>query len=331
MKITDRQFLSVPTFTCHASTIAFYKDYPVFAWFGGSREGLPDSSIYVQYKDKIKSLGKNIKKAHWNPILFNIGEELFLAYKVGEFCDRWTTFLINITDIENIDDLNTVPKQLIPAGLNFAVKTKPIMNKHKDFIYCGSSVETREDWSSYIEIYTYENGKFIFKERSRPLTVEKQQYEYKHSFYGQVKAITQGIIQPSLWRDKNGVYNAFFRSSKGLGKIYHSYNNMDSVSTYWLDPLPTKLDNPNSGIDTVYFNDRLFLVNNPNDTYRYPLVIHELNDKFEIINEIVIREKVDKTDCSPELSYPYMIEHNGKLHLTYTYGRKKIEYGVIEI
>ena len=35
MKITNREFLDVNTNTCHASTIAFHNDEPVFAWFGG--------------------------------------------------------------------------------------------------------------------------------------------------------------------------------------------------------------------------------------------------------------------------------------------------------
>ena len=153
MQIIDRKFLNTQTPTCHASTITFYKDDPVFAWFGGKQEGLPDSSIYVQYKDVVRSLGTKVKIAYWNPILFTIGDGLFLAYKRGQFCDRWQTYISNITDMENVEKLEDCSTQIIPAGLNFGVKTKPIIKG--DLIYCGSSVETIFDWVSYIETYSY--------------------------------------------------------------------------------------------------------------------------------------------------------------------------------
>jgi len=322
MQIIGRKFLEVITPTCHASTIAYFKGEPVFAWFGGQREGMPDSTIYVQYKGKLKcKIGSQI--AHWNPILFTIKDELFLAYKIGEFCDRWTTYILNITDINNID---TSKAQLIPAGLNFCVKTKPIVSKD-GIVYCGSSVETKLDWTSFIESFSYKNGEFVFKDRSRPLTVPKKKYTFDHPLYGAITIITSGIIQPSLWVDGKGYWHAFFRSSRGLGKIYHTaFENHD-----WQDPEPTELDNPNSGVDTVCIDGRLFLVYNPSKTLRSPLVIAELNDDFEIIDEIVIQKEVEGRTHTGELSYPYMVENEGKLELVYTYGRTKIEHVTIEV
>ena len=142
-----------------------------------------------------------------------------------------------------------------------------------------------------------------------------------------------GIIQPSLWINRKGNLNAFFRSSRGLGKIYYSYSE-DSIHELWSSPKPTKLSNPNSGIDTVYYNNRLFLVYNPSETSRSPLNVVELDeDTFEIIEEITIEKNVPESEnaYSPELSYPYMIEHNGELHCVYTRGRSRIEYCVISV
>jgi len=339
MEIIDRKFLDVETPTCHASSIAFHKDAPVFAWFGGRREGLPDSSIYVQYKGKVKSLGKTVNVAHWNPILFTIKDELFLSYKIGEFCDRWQTYIINITDIENIKDLNKVKKQIIPSGLNFCVKTKPIVKDN--LIYCGSSVETIFDWTSYIEIYSYRNNEFKYVSRSRPLIVEKKTYEYEHSLYGKIRTKTLGVIQPTLWMDKDNYLHAFFRSSRGLGKIYYAVDKGDGDGdSAWTDPEPTDFDNPNASIDVVYIKDegtvlplnhKIFLVHNPSSTYRYPLVLKELNEKFDVIEELVIEKETKGKVYTPELSYPFLIEYNKQLHLTYTHGRSKIEYCAIKI
>ena len=328
MKIIDRKFLDTTTKTCHASTLAFHRGEPCFAWFGGSREGLPDSSIYVQYKGKIKSLGERVQMAFWNPVLFTIKDELFLSYKIGEFCDRWNGYLLNITDIEEIKDLNKVKKQIIPAGLNFCVKTKPLYLKEINELVCGSSVETRFDWASYIESYSYVNGKFEFLERSQPLTTEKKVYEYESQYYGKVRQLTLGLIQPALWVDKDSVKHAFFRSSRGLGQIYYS----KEVNNIWLDPIPIKHKNPNASVDVVYFDGRLFLVYNPSKELRAPLVINELDEEFLVVDEIVVQDETKGKTYTKELSYPYMaLGSDNNLHLTYTYGRSSIEYVEVEI
>jgi hypothetical protein len=256
-----------------------------------------------------------------------------LAYKRGDFCDRWQTYILNISDIGSVRALRESKAQLIPAGLNFCVKTKPMVTKN-NVLYCGSSVETKDDWTSYIEEYEYVDGEFQFKERSKPLTVDKKKFSFEHPWYGKITKMTSGIIQPSLWRDNESRYHAFFRSSRGLGKIYYSTEEGHSWRDgVWTKPKPIELNNPNSGIDTIYMDERLFLVYNPSDTSRAPLVLAELDEKFNVIEEIVISVGILKEEktLTGELSYPYMVENNGKINLVYTYGRTKIEYVTIEV
>jgi len=341
MKIIDRKFLNVTTPTCHASTIAFYKDKPIYAWFGGTREGLPDSAIYIQCGDKIATIGSEDVTPRWNPILFPYKNDLFLFVKMGKFCDCWATVIYNISNIFNEGcNISSLKPQILPAGLNGPTKTKPIV--FNGFVYCGSSVETCVDWSGCIEVYEVVKGLFELVHRTHPIVIDKIAYK---DFYGAQK-LSQGIIQPAIWFEKksktNSTFHAFFRSSRGLGKIYHSYYEyykdpddlkLDRVRRlYMTKPEPTKFDNPNSGIDTVYFDKRLFLVYNPSVDTRIPLVIHELDNDFDIKNEIVVKQAMDDDKTySVELSYPYMIEHDGRLHLTYTYGRSKIENVTIEV
>jgi len=331
MKILSREFLDTKTKTCHAATISFYKDYPVFSWFGGTQEGHQDSAIYIQYKRGFLCIGGNNSVAYWNPILFTINDsELFLSYKRGEFCDRWQTYITNMSSIYD-EEVNIPQPQTIPAGLNFCVKTKPFIDSDR-YIVCGSSVETRDDWTSYIETYDYQNGKFVFDSRSKPLTVPKHQFNYKHPYYGNISQVTSGIIQPSLCLDKSKVLHAFFRSSRGLGKVYHSQKIPSDYDVDWSTPQPVdNLDNPNSGIDTLYINGSLYLVHNPSKTSRYPLVLSELDYNFEVVDQIEIQDKTEGETFTKELSYPYMIENDGKIHLVYTYGRSKIEYVTIEL
>ena len=134
--------------------------------------------------------------------------------------------------------------------------------------------------------------------------------------------------------DEKGDWHAFFRSSRGLGKIYHSVlDASDWEDDEWTSPEPTHLPNPNSGVDTLYMDDRLFLVYNPSETMRAPLVIAELDEDFEVIDEIIIQNEVKKilSTATRELSYPYMVENKGKINLVYTYGRSAIEYVTVEI
>lgn len=331
MKIIDRKFLNVTTPSCHAGTIAIFNNKPVYAWFGGSREGAPDVSVYVQYDDKI-IVFKYGNIAHWNPILFVCEDNLFLSFKIGKFCDSWANFITNISDIfQSNFDPNKTKYQIIPAGLNFCTKTKPIVQWDHvngcNTIFCGSSVETIVDWSAYIEIYQIKNGIFEFKYRSRPLTAPKKTYQ--DPYYG--KRQTMGIIQPSIW-SSNDYFHAFFRSSRGLGKIYYSCSGgSDYYNLGWSDPVPTRFDNPNSGIDIVLIDNRLFLAHNPSDIYRYPLVISELDEELNIIDEIVVQDKTEGTTITTELSYPYLISDNKNIYCGYTYGRSKIEVVTVSI
>lgn len=333
MKIIERRFLDVNTPTCHAGTIAFFNDEPVFAWFGGKREGEPDSAIYLQRDGDVTVWGDMDQIPRWNPILFPFRNKLFIFTKSGIFCDRWQTFVHDITDPED----GFSKRQIVPAGFNGPVKTKPLVvynNPNMNTLIMGSSVETIYDWTSYMEYFHYcsETNELLPCGRSEPLTIPKKTYT---DIYLR-KRNTLGIIQPSLWQDCFGVIHAFFRSSRGVGKIYYvtgSDGSFRNPGFQWSDPKETELPNPNSGVDTVYHDDRLFLVYNPDDTMRYPLVVAELDKNLKVINEMIVTDEIDmKEDTyTRELSYPYMVEHDGQLHLVYTYGRSKIEYVTIEI
>lgn len=319
MKIIDRNFLKTDTPTCHASTMAFYRDNLAQAWFGGSREGQPDSSIYISYKGQIKVLKPDflptfngMRLPLWNPVLFPIQERLYLFWKAGIFCDRWQTFITDISGIETAEP-NTMLHATLPAGLNGPVKTKPIVMDN--MIYCGSSVETICAWASYIETYRYKNGLFSFVDRSKPLTIP-------------TLSRSKGLIQPAIWEQDRKLH-CFMRSSTGAGCIYYSKQSNGK----WIIPKPTAIENPNASVDVVYTEDRLFLVCNPSAVSRFPLKLLELNpETFDIKDEMIVQDMDDnKTYYSPEFSYPYLIEHCGNLHLTYTYARTKIEHCVISI
>jgi len=339
MKIIEQRFLDKSTRSVHASTIEFWNDHPVFSWFGGSREGAGDVAIFINNlngEGRTISIGAMDMMPRWNPILFSNNGKLWLFEKAGQFCDRWQTYIHDITDWnETIKESEIRSKaQILPAGLNGPVKTKPI-SVYKDgdeHILCGSSVETFGDWTSYIEAYKIIDGKWEFAYRSNPIFV-KDKVAYRNHM-GRVSN-SLGIIQPALWINEDGV-NSFFRSSSGLSNVYYSKSETgEKVS----DPIETNFLNPNSGVDVVNVNDRLFLVYNPSNEIRNPLVVDEIkfkcNGSWDVLDRVVVRESIDERHVgacfSQELSYPYMVENEGKLHLVYTYGRSEIEYCTINI
>jgi len=336
MEILHREFLKSDTLTCHASTIAFYKDKPVFSWFGGAREGLADSCIFLQSDQVFKlsntfpALNPMTQTNHfpcWNPILFEIQDHLYLFFKVGTYCDRWQTMYLDISKVW--DDKFNVPSDYkwLNAGLNFCVKTKPII--HNGFVYCGSSVETFFDWSAFVEAYIYDNNDFVFAYRSEPLSINHKTVNRALNGY---LNITKGLIQPTLWQDQEQRFNVLLRSDSPDKKIYHSIIANNNIM--WSIPKPINtLNNPNSSIDVVFYEKNLYLVYNPVSNGRIPLVIDKLDDQFKTLDRLVISDQQDLTKeaITPEFSYPYMIEKDGKLHLTYTWGRKKIEYCIINI
>lgn len=343
MKITHREFLPSFTKSVHASTVEIWNDHPVFAWFGGPSEGDPDVNIYLYNltgNQQTMTIGQNEEMPKWNPILVKMGHFLILFEKSGVFCDRWQTFIHDITHW----DEDTTQKEIyhnrtiLPAGLNGPVKSRPLIVG--DIMYCGSSVETAYDWTSYIEEYIIDGNKISFNIRSAPLTV-REKVLYTNRFSGKT-ARSLGIIQPTLWLQDDGI-KAFFRSSKGLNGTYFSERTYDfNGDEVWSQPVATNLPNPNSAVDVAMLDGRLFLVFNPDENERFPLVVSEIErvgntPQFQAVNTVIVsddlnRENFYEKDCnSPELSYPYMIAHDGKLHLTYTYGRKFIEYCIIQI
>lgn len=335
MKIIDRKFLNTQTYSVHAASIAFFKGEPVFAWFGSDvMEGSSDTAIYVQYKDKVQKI-KDYEIAHWNPVLFVVEDRLFLSYKIGRFCDCWQTIIAEITNLDGFMESGACAKQIIPAGLNFCTKTKPLVLGNK--IYCGSSVETFMDWSACVEMYSFEFGKFSFLYRSPPLGIKNDGIlDFRKN--GSLKP--KGVIQPTLWMDDSGCLddlngspiNMLFRSCGLDNKIY--------VSNGFVEPKPTSLPNPNSSVDVVYYNKNLYLASNPSETSRNKLVVQKIEEDedgnwengtagvggFRIRDTLVISEKEGQ-----EYSYPFMVENNGLLHLVYTHQRTKIEYVKIEV
>jgi predicted neuraminidase len=325
----------------HASSITFIEDNPIFSCFSGEREGHYKTYIAILNNDELTKIGNNDHSPKWNPVLFSHEGHAYLFYKSGSFCDRWQTYFVNLSKYLMDKDKSFI--QTVPAGINGPVKTKPLRPGDAGF-YCGSSVETQENWTSYIETFDIgSNGEFFFHQRSNPLSLIDG-YNCKKG----------GIIQPALFKH-NLVIAALFRSTNG--KIYYSKGGRGiGGSVTFIEPMETNLLNPNSSVDCQVKDDYLYIIFNDSSVDRETLTLTKV--RLDKITEISRENKVNferessiiisdvnhlKETCdsriddysgpanSTQSSYPFMIEHAGKLHITFTLGRKFIEYVVVEI
>jgi len=330
MKLLDIERLQALTKESHASSIVYYKGHRVIAWFGGYQEGM-DCDIWTQLDDQDPVSILTPKKytnpnSLWNPILFTAGDDLLMFFKEGKFCDSWQTFILKCDIVKN----KLIKRDIatIPAGMNAAVKTKPL--QENNLLICGSAVETRNNWTSYIEAYSYDKGQLGIAGRSNPIKNKP------------INVPIKGLIQPALWKEGN-TYHALLRSSTDSPFLYHCQSKPDNPM-YWEQAVPVNINNPNSSIDVLrHSNGKLYMAYNPSPSDRIPLVISEfeLIDKYDvpfihIKKSIEIKLESNWQDFfantrTVELSYPFMIENpDGNIEVSYTFCRKEIRVATID-
>jgi hypothetical protein len=86
----------------HASTLLIHKDQLLSAWFGGTKEGHPDTKIWFSTRNLVgddaaweppRVVASRDGLAHWNPVLFHVPEmeRIMLFFKVGSPISSWWT------------------------------------------------------------------------------------------------------------------------------------------------------------------------------------------------------------------------------------------------
>lgn len=315
MKLLCQEFIfsePLPIPESHASTILVREDgVKLAAWFGGTKEANPDVLIFVsRYEDgrwsKPVAVTPEIGVQHWNPVLFEMGGEVVLFYKIGYPIADWHTRVMTSKDFGKTW---SEPRELIPGDISGGrgpVKNKPIRISNGNILAPGST--EKGAWRCFIDIF---DGK-EWRRRDIPVTLDEPE--------------KINIIQPTLWESHDGHIHALMRSNKG--RIYRS-DSTDFGET-WCPIYATDMPNNNSGIDCVGLADgRVVLLCNPvekNWGQRTPLSLFVSSD-----NGTTFEKVLDLETAEGGFAYPAVIEKDGKLHITYTYNRKKIVYCEIKL
>jgi len=316
--IVREEFLyeTAPFPECHAATIAETPKGLVAAFFGGTRERNPDVCIYVCRKDQGAThwtaplnvangiQNDTLRYACWNPVLYQVpAGDLLLFYKVGPSPAKWKGWLIR-----SKDGGNTWSKpQALPEGILGPIKNQPVRLVNGALL-CPTSTEGN-GWHIHFE-QTSDDGK-TWQSSAPPVD-------------------TFRAIQPTLLLYKNGSIQALSRSEN---RAILSTTSKDNGRT-WSPQEPIQLPNNNSGIDgTTLADGRQILVYNhvlppPGETKgeRSPLNVAVSPDGKDWYAALVLDD-----DHTGQYSYPSVIQSaNGKIHIVYTWYRKKIRYVEID-
>jgi alpha-L-rhamnosidase len=296
--------------SCHASTIVETPKGILAAWFGGKFEGDKEVNIYASWLVNNKwstpfiladgFMGDSTRYACYNPVLFLApNQELLLFYKIGPNVQGWTGWMKRST---NYGITWSAPEKL-PDGILGPIRNQPYVVG--DSIICPSSTE-KTGWKVHFE-YTTNNGKSWTRGPD----------------LNDAKPITG--IQPAILRHGDQLLQALTRSQNGTVNETWSYDNGKT----WAPLQQTNLINNNSSIDAITLQDgrHLLVYNHCSAPSRSPLNVAISKDGKNWEPLLVLEKEV-----SAEFSYPYVIQTaDQKIHITYTWKRKKIKHVVLTI
>ncbi len=305
---------------CHASTmVEVSAGRLVAAWFGGTKERNPDVGIWVarqengrwlpaaEVADGVQPAGPRLPT--WNPVLFQApGGPLWLFYKVGASPSVWWGEVKTSTD----GGVTWSVARKLPEGVLGPVKNKPVILPDGTWLAGSSTEGNREGWLLHFE-----------RSRDAGATWTKSAPVAKGPGFD--------AIQPSLLVHRDGAVQAVGRTKQGV--VFQTWSK-DGGQT-WSALTATDLPNPNSGTDAVTLADgRHLLVYNHSGHRaleakgdRYPLDVALSADG-------ITWRRVFTLESEPVVSgyaYPAVIQtSDGRVHVTYTFGRKQIKHVVLD-
>lgn len=316
----EEEFIVAPgNMQVHAASIAELKDNTLAAvWYGGKYEGSPDTQIYfttratgknwtppagiVNRASVSKELNRYIKKIG-NPLVFTDQDNrlvlLFVTVSVG----GWSGSSLNIKVSSDKGKTWSRSQRLTLSpffNVSELVRNNPLRLADGGFV---------------VPIYHEFIGIFSELLWLRPGDGEHTPVYFKTRMTWGMPYLQPTIVGLTLDRAV-----AFHRSGRSNSRIAMSLSR-DAGMT-WTTPQSLDLPNPGSGLNALPLSDgRILLAFNDSSSSRENLSLAVL--------EPTERAAVLENTPGEEFSYPYMIRSSdGKIHLVYTWQRKRIKHVV---
>lgn len=305
------------------------------AWFGGRFEKDPDTAIWVSKRTSDgwqppKRIVDRRNIAAWNPVLFRLNDSsVVLFFKIGAEIQKWHTEYVVSKD----NGISwSEPKELVSGdiGGRGPVKNKPIYLSDNKTILAPASLEG-DCWDAFVDISIDEGESWEMSEIVPLRRINPNERRIRDRVYNKHFCYGKGVIQPTLWEDKNGDVHMLLRSSSS--RIFRS-TSKDKGRT-WSLAYDMGLPNNNSGIDLTKLSDgTLVLAYNPRENIpgmtkgaRTPLILSYSEDNGETWQELCVLENEDGA-----FAYPSIVSNkNDELMVVYSANREKIIYWHIEV
>ena len=308
--VSEFIFDQAPFPSSHASTIEQTRDGLLAAWFGGTHERALDVSIWMSRHDgqgwsepyevaNGMDEENRIRYPCWNPVLFQTRKgPLLLFYKVGPSPSTWWGML----KTSDNNGLTWSKAKRLPDDIVGPVRNKPVELTDGSLL-CGASTENA-GWRVHME-----RSRSFGKQWTRTAALNR--------------AVDYGAIQPTILVHSNGRIQILCRTKQRV--VTESWSEDNGFT--WSRMMPTSLPNPNSAVDAVMLRDnRALLVYNHSREDRGVLNVATSPDGKKWFAAAVL-----ENDPGSEFSYPAVIQtSDGKVHITYTWNRKKIKHAVID-
>ncbi|MDG1893479.1 MAG: exo-alpha-sialidase [Fuerstiella sp.] len=304
----------------HAATITRLSDGQLLAaWFGGTREGAKDVSIYCSRRPQqsqqwsaptiiasrqqtSRDLSRYIRKLG-NPVLFTGNDGRVWLFYVTVSVGGWSGSSITAMHSDDLGQTWSAARRLVTSpflNVSTLVKGRGVQCESGHFLLPVYHEFVRK----FGEVLTVDrDGKIVNKTR---LTAHN------------------GAIQPWLVPIDEQRSRAFYRNSGGSTHAMLSNDLTDIFAAVRGTAEPTDMPNPNSAVAVVRRHTGGFLmVCNPATEGRNQLSLAVSADGqvWKQIHDIELSVRSD------EFSYPYLIKGSpGNYHLVYTWKRTKIRH-----
>ncbi|MDQ1353375.1 MAG: Sialidase protein [Acidobacteriota bacterium] len=337
----EEEFINEPgNMQVHAASIAELKDNTLAAvWYSGQYEGAPDTRIYfttrastpgaswtppagiVDRASASQELNRYIKKIG-NPLVFTDQDDRLVLLFVSVSVGGWSGSSLNMK-VSSDKGKTWSRSQRLTLSPFFNV-SELVRNNPLRLTNGGVMVPI---YHEFIGIF------------SELLWLRPGDGEHAPVYFKTRMTWGTQYLQPDIVGLTPNSAAAFFRGSRSKSRVALSLS--DDAGETWTTPQYFDLPNPGSGLNALLLSDgRILLAFNDSSSDRHNLTLAISNKGYKGLTEhteyterqgkkfqIWQRAAVLENTPGEEFSYPYMLRtSDGKIHLVYTWQRKRIKH-----